>query len=70
MPYTMSCERCECDREVELHTYPQIATINGIDITFMAASYRCLTCDDLFDTIETLDENLRRAREKMKEMGG
>ena len=70
MKYIMPCPSCKTDREVELFTYPEVVTINEQDITIMATSYRCLICDDLFDTTDMLNANLKRAREKRKEIGG
>lgn len=69
MKYIMPCPNCEADREVELFTYPDLVTIDGQDITFMSTSYRCLTCDELYDSVETLNANLKRARIRRK-VGG
>jgi transposase-like protein len=58
------CPRCEADRPVELVVLETSVSMRGKDVSFSSESYRCSVCGEEFDTAETLDRNLERAREE------
>ena len=59
-----SCPHCETLRKVELVTRKERVTMKGKEITFKARSYKCIKCNEEFDTAETLDKNLVSARKE------
>ena len=64
----MSCPECESTQEVNLVDYKMSCTIKGINIEFPAKSYECSKCKEMFDTSETLDNNLLSARKLYDEI--
>lgn len=59
----MSCPKCEATRKVEILSQEKQILMKGKEIRFQSHSYRCNHCGEEFDTAETLDHNLERARE-------
>ncbi len=57
------CPGCETKRDVTLIEHQENVSIEGKNVEFLAKSYKCTTCHELFDTKETLGENLSVARE-------
>lgn len=57
-----SCPSCEKSIEYQAHSYWQSVEMKGKLVKFIAASYKCPLCGELFDTAETLNGNLEAAR--------
>lgn len=55
------CPECEDICKVELVEIDESVTMKGKEVSFTAFSYRCTKCREIFDTITTLDLNLKRA---------
>jgi len=58
------CPECDGMRGVKIERYKDhthVRLLRGA-VYYWAESYRCLTCRELFDTVETTDRNLASAR--------
>jgi len=63
MTKIMPCPTCEKRLKVYLSSHMEHVTVRGKDIDFLSKSYCCLKCGKEFDTSQTMDANLERARE-------
>jgi len=62
----LPCPQCEVNRSVILVSHTEHVTKKGKEIEFISQSYQCDGCGEEFDTAETLDNNLERARAEYK----
>jgi putative zinc finger/helix-turn-helix YgiT family protein len=64
MTKMLPCPQCEANRNVTLVSHTERVTMKGKAVEFVSQSYQCEDCGEEFDTAETLDNNLERAREE------
>lgn len=64
MTEIIECPFCDVAEKVELVKSRETVKIKDKDITYDNFSYVCLICGIDFDTPETLDSNLERARKE------
>ena len=63
------CPMCEVKSEIELIDYTERIIVDGKEIIYKAKSYECPECDEMFDTKQTLGENLESAKRAIEREG-
>ena len=63
MNNSFPCLKCGVNREMEIVERPEVVSIRGKEVNFLAHYTRCLTCGDEFESPAQLDENLNATKE-------